>query len=436
MYSTPLTPDPTGSLSCIVIDGLDLCLKAEDGPGTVVVNPGFTARAAYLRFTDTIFDGIVFRNGLPNGQPPLGVSGGAIFADSADVTALDCRFEGNNALRGGAVFELASTSMFRFCEFFENSANQLGGAFVAALDSRAAFIRCRFIANTAQDGGALVATDFSVVRDEGGVYENNVASNSGGGVRVEDSSTVWLCNTRLNGNTAPPGMGAEGFIDPTSDCDLSCCLANPGQWVGGPTFDTNPVCPDLNVSTATTRATIPAIVLTIPNCTGERLDNCTCMGLDATIEVEMISCTGVVIPGIPRDFFWLRSTMGGLVTCEPCCARVNRFPVADFPTNASGRTEFADVVCGGGCTDPLGGERLVVQSAWGPLQAPMDIQFNSPDMNGDLVVDLIDVGIFSVAFFSPTYDYCADFCADGVINLIEVGIIASAVGAQCPGICP
>jgi hypothetical protein len=64
------------------------------------------------------------------------------------------------------------------------------------------------------------------------------------------------------------------------------------------------------------------------------------------------------------------------------------------------------------------------------LEVQEDIFFNSPDINGDLKVDLGDIPIFASDYFG-SYEYRSDFNWDGVINLSDIPIMAQAVGSAC-----
>jgi hypothetical protein len=65
----------------------------------------------------------------------------------------------------------------------------------------------------------------------------------------------------------------------------------------------------------------------------------------------------------------------------------------------------------------------------------MDIQFNSADIDGNLIVNLSDVGTFAIDY-NGAYNYRSDFRWDGMINLADVGNLASALGAACPAVIP
>ena len=56
---------------------------------------------------------------------------------------------------------------------------------------------------------------------------------------------------------------------------------------------------------------------------------------------------------------------------------------------------------------------------------------NSPDINADLTVNLIDLSLFSADFFG-SYSFRSDFYWDGEINLIDLATMAVLMGDTCP----
>ena len=56
---------------------------------------------------------------------------------------------------------------------------------------------------------------------------------------------------------------------------------------------------------------------------------------------------------------------------------------------------------------------------------------NSPDINGDSFVNLMDIVLFTVDYYGG-YALRSDFQYDGVINLADVTKIAQSIGATCP----
>lgn len=59
------------------------------------------------------------------------------------------------------------------------------------------------------------------------------------------------------------------------------------------------------------------------------------------------------------------------------------------------------------------------------------VAFNSPDITGDLIVDLSDTVLFS-SDISNVYNYRSDFNYDGVVNMSDLVIYCSGLGAACP----
>jgi hypothetical protein len=66
-----------------------------------------------------------------------------------------------------------------------------------------------------------------------------------------------------------------------------------------------------------------------------------------------------------------------------------------------------------------------------PMPLSLDIAINSPDINGDLQVNLSDVVAFTQDYFGA-YNYRSDFFWDGVLNLSDVARMAQGMGAICP----
>ncbi len=97
------------------------------------------------------------------------------------------------------------------------------------------------------------------------------------------------------------------------------------------------------------------------------------------------------------------------------------FPLASSSTNLSGTVVFWPMV--GGCE--LGGF-ITYQDNAGVLLGTSQVVV-SPDFNADGVVNLADLGLFATAFMGG-YSPCADMNQDGVMNLTDVGIFSLHFG--------
>lgn len=186
--------------------------------------------------------------------------------------------------------------------------------------------------------------------------------------------------------------------------------------------------PDLNLSTATIPAgSQGASIFTVPNGTGEAFDNAFLPGggvVDATITVTLIDTNTDPIFLYPFEDLWLETSLGGLVSCSGGT-------VADQSTDENGQTTFSVAKLGGGFTDPAS-EMTLVMVAGAPIAGGgVDVQFNSPDISGDLVVNLTDIVTFT-GFLGGGYSFSGDFNNDGVINLSDIVRFTGGIGAACP----
>jgi len=122
----------------------------------------------------------------------------------------------------------------------------------------------------------------------------------------------------------------------------------------------------------------------------------------------------------------LATNLGGLIAC-PGGANADAYVSGDY--------QFADPVLGGGNTNPNLAEGTFVQVVDAPGTSfsgatSLPIQFNSPDMNGDLWVNLSDVADFAEDL-ATSYDYASDFVWDGRIDLRDVAELAESLGISC-----
>ncbi|MFH2053096.1 MAG: FlgD immunoglobulin-like domain containing protein [bacterium] len=181
---------------------------------------------------------------------------------------------------------------------------------------------------------------------------------------------------------------------------------------------------DLDQCTASTAATGPVSIYNIPNGQGSGLDEAQTWGagaMDARISVVIRDGLGQPIPGYPWEDLWLESDGGGLAHCPG-----GTHP--DGPTDADGMTTFTGPFRAGGHTQS--GESLFVMVDGQPIWNSTfpQIACNSPDIDGDLDVDLMDLTWFADDFCG-VYNFRSDFRWDGVINLSDIAILAGAWGA-------
>lgn len=143
--------------------------------------------------------------------------------------------------------------------------------------------------------------------------------------------------------------------------------------------------------------------------------------VNATVHLQIFNYNGQPIVDYPAEDMWLEPAEEGLTACAlGTCA--------DGPTDASGHTAWVSSPRAGGSSES---PCMVVVNGDFLLGSMLNLHFNSSDLNGDLTVDLADVGLFAGDFFSY-YHYRADFHFDGVINLADLALLAQTLSADCP----
>ena len=173
--------------------------------------------------------------------------------------------------------------------------------------------------------------------------------------------------------------------------------------------------PDLNPSYANAD---PGVLLIRPDGAGPTL-------LDRGCEIELVVLNTSLIPieGYPYQDMWLDDVGNGDLSI--CVGGA----LADANTDADGRTWFTGAVAGGGWTQA----GILVYLGGTPLEGlPLDIQVNSPDIDGDTAVGLTDLGIFAEDYASGEMPFRSDFVHDGVLNLSDIAVMADALQARCP----
>jgi hypothetical protein len=184
----------------------------------------------------------------------------------------------------------------------------------------------------------------------------------------------------------------------------------------------------------------PVHIVVSPGGHGTSLTNAEFFGgnlEDATIRIQLWiddSDTGDppnphFVPGFPAEDIWLEIPDLNL------CFGLSH---PDGPTDSQGWFTFSGSPGMGGWNDPASGppyaQVMVVGNILfdetGHLISPT-IVANSPDINADLTVNLIDLSLFSSDYFG-SYSFRSDFFWDGEINLIDLASMALFFGDTCP----
>jgi hypothetical protein len=168
------------------------------------------------------------------------------------------------------------------------------------------------------------------------------------------------------------------------------------------------------------------VVLACPQSDGDLLS---AAGL--TITVTVLDINSDPVPNIPAADVWLIGCNDLLALCGGSGA-IN----ASGPTDVNGQTTITGDIAAGGCD--LGGVRVVVQGiaiGAGPCGDPcVAVKVKSPDINGNLIVNLVDFATFGAGYTSPPkpYNECIDYAAPfGTVTLADFAKYGSHNNHTC-----
>ena len=160
--------------------------------------------------------------------------GGAVYALSSKVTAVDCVLTSNTAFSaGGAIYiDGDSTLTMTGCTMTSNSASA-GGA-VAAMDlSRVTFTICTMALNSAYYTGGVVYTEGASIVNAAACDMHSNYATAGGAVFAAGESTVSVNDCTISLNSASVG-GAVGAHDDSTAEIANCSLdSNQAAVLGG-----------------------------------------------------------------------------------------------------------------------------------------------------------------------------------------------------------
>lgn len=157
--------------------------------------------------------------------------------------------------------------------------------------------------------------------------------------------------------------------------------------------------------------------LVCPQGDGTRFDDASC---GAVISLTARDITGAPIPGIIANDIWVDGCTGGLCLCGGAGAITADSATSAFPAVA-GSTTISGDLSAGGCDVGL---NVIIQGVIvGCPAICLPYTVMSPDINCDLIVDIIDLALFAPVYLkSSPYTYCMDYDCDSTIGLIDFAI--------------
>lgn len=174
-----------------------------------------------------------------------------------------------------------------------------------------------------------------------------------------------------------------------------------------------------------TQQSAPGAIFVLPDGSGESLSE-----LGLTVSVTIYDADSDPFPAFPVQDIVLVDSQGG-VDVSLCTAAWR----ASQMTNASGETTIEGAAFGGGSTD-RGLIAYLIGVNFGNPVPPLDIRVVSADLDGDLVVGILDLANvpngFAARYRTGVYDWVIDLNHDDAVNLLDISRFAMAMGAGCP----
>ncbi len=440
-----------GVSGCLFSANLAVCGSGSGG-GAVSIEGG-----AYL-----IEDSIFLENETRNDANCATAfpDGGAIRLEKTQGAITECNFVENLSVGdGGALWSLQNgLTTITSTRFIENESDSGGGVFLTSrFQDSVRFVCCKFTRNIASEsGGGLFSVD-QIVRVLDSVFENNragadlttadcntpVSTGDGGAIHVE-SSEFCLANTVIVGNTASNSAGGL-LLDNAGPVFVTNCVFGGNQTLGN--------------GGALLNDTVDAY--TLNNCTFG--DNLACanggaihnLSTSLKIHNNIIWSNGagpVSDPGSGVDIIntlieggWSGAGSAN-IDADPRFAdpAAYDFRVARCsPAVSAGDPNLLPLaLCdpndGGDPNNPLGvdltgGPRVIDSLDLGAYEF-----MNCPgDVTGNQMVDLSDLSALLASFGrssgQPGYEPCAEFNGDAMVALEDLAELLANFGNDCGG---
>ncbi|MBQ9799083.1 MAG: hypothetical protein IJO40_03995 [Thermoguttaceae bacterium] len=187
----------------VTIDASALYDAKNDAPG-LTLDAGGLSRVFYI--TGGTAENPVELIGLKiaNGSAPHG-GGVMVYANSA-LSASDCVFVDNKTTNtGGGGLCVDGWADLENCVFSGNSAATDGGGFYVAANASLTATEVTISGNSAKYGGGLIVVGTATLSDS--TISDNVATNRGGGARINPTGTATFIDSTISSNSANYGGG-------------------------------------------------------------------------------------------------------------------------------------------------------------------------------------------------------------------------------------
>lgn len=195
---------------------IPLSLVSTDGAAATRLDGGDTHRLLEVSTGPVSISGLTFQNGNAVVQ---GVAGALVASVGAHLTLEDCRFDGNDAQFGGAIYVSDSntgvgTTLFaRRCAFTFNSAVQAGGAIAVVAGAVATIEDGTFVDNTTGIKGGAIWSYLSTTDCSGSLFLRNRSGDVAGALYHDTGGGTIERNTFVDNDSPGPISGTVTIVD-------------------------------------------------------------------------------------------------------------------------------------------------------------------------------------------------------------------------------
>jgi predicted outer membrane repeat protein/parallel beta-helix repeat protein len=216
-----------------------ITVRSENGPEGCIIDcegdPNDPHRGFYFHSGETdasVVDGFTVRNGFLDGSLPGNIRGGGIYCDEASPTITNCLFNMNQG--GGVAFMGGDGPTITNCTFRDNSAYNGAGLWASSSSGTITITDCVFETNVASDSGGAIRVHgtslYSVSLSRCTFIDNiGLGGTGGGAVRLSGWCGVLITECTFSGNATTNAGGAlhVGTVYPValSDCTFDENLA-------------------------------------------------------------------------------------------------------------------------------------------------------------------------------------------------------------------
>lgn len=195
--------------------------------------------------SNAVLDGFVIEDGYADGDFHHSRGAGILCYNGASPTILNCTFQYNSAIEGGAISSFANSApTISNCTFKGNSA-EIGGAFLFRTgpdneQDGAKISDCSFVGNTAEDRGGAVYIDYGAWPTfKNCQFSGNESAGNGGAVYIDNNSSqlspieARFINCEMTGNISSLRGGALAVYEGSLFLEDSSIFENNAKTGGG-----------------------------------------------------------------------------------------------------------------------------------------------------------------------------------------------------------